>query len=68
MVKMYYFEIVDGTKVIFCSDYFDDGGMASRRASEIVCLMGKCAPFRMLSFRVLSVDVDAGRVPGNYAL
>lgn len=68
MTKLFYFEIVEGAKVIFRSDYFGDEITASRRASKIVILMVKCAPYRMLSYRILSVEVVAGSVPDNFAL
>lgn len=68
MTNLFYFEIVDGAKVIFRSDYFDDGVTASRRASEIVILMGECAPFKMLSYRIISAEVAAGSVPDNFAM
>lgn len=68
MTKLFYFEIVENGKVIFRSDYFDDAIIASRRASEIAILMGKCAPFKMLSYRVLSAEVVTGSVPDNFAL
>lgn len=68
MNELFYFEIINGAKVIFRSDYFDDEVVALERVSEIVILMGKCAPFDMISYRVLSVEVLAGNVPNNFAL
>lgn len=68
MTELFYFEIIDGTKIIFRSDYFDDAIIASRRASEIIILMGKCATFKMLSYRVVSAEIVAGSVTNNFAL
>lgn len=68
MATLFLFEIVDDSKVIFRSDYFDDAIMASLRASEIVILMGRCAPSDELSYRILSVEIVAGNVPDKYAL
>ena len=68
MNELFYFEIIEGAKVVFRSDYFSDEVLASKCVSEIVILMGKCAPTRMLSYRILSVKVVSGSVPDNYAL
>lgn len=68
MATLFLFEIIDDSKVVFRSDYFGDEITASRRASKIVILMVKCAPYRMLSYRILSVEVVAGSVPDNFAL
>lgn len=68
MATLFLFEIIDDSRVVFRSDYFGDEIVASRRASEIVVLMGKCAPIRPLSYRILSVEVVAGSVPDNFAL
>lgn len=68
MTELFYFEIIDGTKIIFRSEYYVDQIIASRRASEILILMGKSAPTKMLSYWVLSVKVVDSSVPDNYAL
>lgn len=68
MATLFLFEIIDDSRVVFRSDYFGDEIVASRRASKIVLLMGKCAPTRMLSYRILSVKMVAGSVPDNFAL
>lgn len=68
MATLFLFEIIDESRVVFRSDYFDDDIEASRRASEIAMLMGKCAPSRMLSYRILSMELVAGIMPHNFAL
>lgn len=68
MTRLFYFEIVGGMKVIFRSDYFNDAIEASRRASEIVILMSRCAPSNELYYQVLFAEVVAGSVPDNFAL
>lgn len=68
MATLFLFEIIDESRVVFRSDYFGDEITASRRASKIVILMGKCAPSSMLSYRILSVKVVDGSVPDNFAL
>lgn len=68
MATLFLFEIIDDSRVVFRSDYFCDEIVASRRASKIVLLMGKCAPTRMLSYRILSVKMVVGSVPDNFAM
>lgn len=68
MDTLFYFEIAKNAEVIFRSDYFFDAIVASRRASEIVILMGKCAPSGGFSYRVLSEEIVDDNVPDRYAL
>lgn len=68
MTTFYYFEIVEGAKIIFRSEYYVDQIIASRRASEIAILMQKSAPQKMISYWVFSAQVVDENVVPDFAL